>query len=62
MALLQIYLDRHNNYIGYGPEAMELVGILIQKLSFNYLGTKELQEYFAHVSETEKKEKTQVVI
>ena len=22
-----LFLDRHNNYIGYGPEAMELVGI-----------------------------------
>ena len=26
-ATANLFLDRHNNYIGYGPEAMELVGI-----------------------------------
>ena len=26
-ATANLFLDRHNNYIGYGPEAKELVGI-----------------------------------
>ena len=28
-ATANLFLDRHNNYIGYGPEAMELVLSLI---------------------------------
>jgi hypothetical protein len=61
-ATANLFLDRHNNYIGYGPEAKELVGILILKLFVSYLGIKKLQEYLLLVLETEKKEKTQVDI
>ena len=57
-----LFLDRHNNYIGYGPEAMELVGIPDPETFVNYLGIKELQEYFVLVLEIEKKEKIQAVI
>ena len=58
-ATANLFLDRHNNYIGYGPEAKELVGIPDPELLCNYLGIKELQEFFVLVLETEKKEKIQ---
>ena len=61
-ATANLFLDRHNNYIGYGPEAKELVGIPIQKLLFNYLGIRKLQEFIVHVLEIEKKEKILVDI
>ena len=35
-----LFIDRHDQYIGYGPEAMELVGILIGIPSANTLGQK----------------------
>ena len=61
-ATANLFVDRHKNYIGYGPEAKELVGILIQKLLSKYLGIKESQEYIVLVLEIEKKEKILVDI
>ena len=31
-----LFVDRHKNYIGYGPEAMELVGIPDPETSVSY--------------------------
>ena len=52
-----LFVDRHGDYIGYGPEAMELVGIPDQKLSANFHGTNVLQEYSVFASVIVKSEK-----
>ena len=36
-ATANLFLDRHNNYIGYGPEAKELVGIPDPELSLIHI-------------------------
>ena len=57
-----LFVDRHKNYIGYGPEAMNLLVYLTLRLSANYLGIRELEEFLLHVLEIEKKDKIQVGI
>ena len=52
-----LFVDRHGDYIGYGPEASELVGIPDLKPSVNCPGTRGLQEYSVLVSGTVKNAK-----
>ncbi len=61
-ATANLFTDRHGNYIGYGPEAKELVGIPDLKHFVSFLGIKKLQEYLLLALEIEKKEKIQVHI
>ena len=61
-ATANLFVDRHGEYIGYGPESYELVGIPEPDTFVQLLGIKESQEYGVLVLETEKKKKTQVVI
>ena len=58
-ALPILFTDRHGNYIGYGPEAKELVGIPDPETFANSLGIKKLQECLLLALEIEKKEKIQ---
>ena len=61
-ATANLFVDRHGDYIGYGPEAKELVGIPDPETFVNFLGIKKLQEYLLLALEIEKKEKIQVHI
>ena len=54
-----LFIDRHGDYIGYGPEAMELVGIPDPETFAQLPGIREWQECIALVLEIEKKEKIQ---
>ena len=50
-----LFTNRNGDYIGYGPEAHELVGIPDPE-TFVQLGTKELQEFSVLVLETGEEE------
>ena len=60
-ATANLFTDRHGNYIGYGPEAKELVGIPDPETFVSFLGIKKWQEYLLLALEIEKKEKIQVL-
>ena len=57
-----LFVDRHKNYIGYGPEAMELVGIPDPETFCQLPWDKRIEEFLLHVLEIEKKDKIQVAI
>ena len=61
-ATANLFVDRHGDYIGYGPEAKELVGIPDPETFCQLPWIKKLQEYLLLALEIEKKEKTQVHI
>ena len=45
-ATANLFVDRHKNYIGYGPEAKELSwNTRSRNFCVNFLGIKKLQEY-----------------
>ena len=56
-ATANLFLDRHNNYIGYGPEAKELVGIpdpeTFVQLPWEQGGEKEINTCFTNREERE---------
>ena len=62
-ATANLFLDRHNNYIGYGPEAKELVGIPDPETFCQLPWDKKVARVcLLLVLEIEKKEKIQVDI
>ena len=61
-ATANLFVDRHGEYIGYGPESSELEVYLSQRHLFNCPGTRELRVFGVHASEIEKRKKILVVI
>ena len=57
-----LFVDRHGDYIGYGPESSELVGIADPEHSASCHGTSVLHESFVRSSATVKNGLIQVVI
>ena len=53
-----LFIDRHGDYIGYGPEAMELVGIPDPETFCQLPWDKRVARVFCVCSGTEKNAKT----